>query len=209
METKYIHTSELLGADTKSDIHPILELYFEYAQLKNLYRQGWLKRTKFLGFISWKRKVPKRIAESVADHCSGTSMLGYTIAEEYRPDLNSLHVMRLGLFHEIGEIIAGDITPSDNIPDKKKFDMEYAAVRKVFSKMPNSQKYVNLWLEYEHEQTPEAKFVKQIDRLEMVLQALVYEKLGCRNLDEFFPYVKERINSPELKTILEDVMRIR
>ena len=55
----------------------------------------------------------------------------------------------------------------------------------------------------------EARFVKEIDRLEMALQATVYEKQGGYNLEEFFPYVQQRISSPKVKEILEDLLRIR
>jgi hypothetical protein len=40
MRTKNGHTGKLLTEKT----HPMIEIFFEYAQLKNLYRQGWLKR---------------------------------------------------------------------------------------------------------------------------------------------------------------------
>ena len=43
----------------------------------------------------------------------------------------------------------------------------------------------------------------------MALQANLYERLNYKNLDEFFPYVQERINSPELKSILESLLKIR
>lgn len=179
-------------------IHHVIELFFEFAQLKNLYRQGWLQRG-----------IAKSHCESVADHSFGVALLGYILAEEYRPDLNSQRVMQLGLFHELGEIYAGDITPKEGVTLEDKFTMEYAAVQEVFSGMPNPERYITIWMEYEKKETPEAIFVEQVDRLEMVLQASLYKKLGFTNLDEFFPYVRERINSPELKPILDGIMKSR
>lgn len=117
--------------------------------------------------------------------------------------------MQLGLFHELGEIYAGDITPKEGVTLEDKFTMEYAAVQEVFSGMPNPERYITIWMEYEKKETPEAIFVEQVDRLEMVLQASLYKKLGFTNLDEFFPYVRERINSPELKPILDGIMKSR
>lgn len=60
-------TSELL----QGPAHPIVQVFFEIAQLKNLYRQGWLRNG-----------VSERHCESVADHCFGVAMIGYVIARE-------------------------------------------------------------------------------------------------------------------------------
>ena len=193
METKTRHTRSLL----KEPAHPMIELSFEFAQLKNLYRQGWLKRG-----------IPKLRCESVADHSFSVALLGYVIAEEHRRDLDSNRIMKMGLFHEIGEIYAGDITPSDGINLEDKSAREYAAVQKVIPS-PSFQKYLQVWKEFEDQKTPEARFVGQIDRLEMALQANLYERIGFTGLDEFFPYVQERISSPELKAIFDDLIRTR
>ena len=56
----------------------------------------------------------------MADHCCIVAMLGYAIAREYRPDLDPARVMELGMFHEIGEIYAGDIGPHDGISLEEK-----------------------------------------------------------------------------------------
>jgi len=122
MKTKNVSTSSLLSEKT----HPIVELFFEYAQLKNLYRQGWLERG-----------VSERDCETVAEHSFGVALLGYTIAEEYRPDLDSSRVMKLGLLHDVGEIYAGDITPKDNVSLEDKFQREHEAVMKIFSRSIN------------------------------------------------------------------------
>jgi len=194
MKIKKGHTKNLLIKKT----HPIIELFFELAQLKNLYRQGWLDKG-----------VSELDCETVADHSFGVALLGYIIAEEYRHDLDSQKVMRLGLLHDLGEIYAGDITPREDISLKNRFMKEHSAVQKVFSHLPNSEKYINLWLEVEREETPEAKFVKQVDRLEMALQANLYERMNYSDLDEFFLYVQKRITSNELKSILDDVFKLR
>ena len=188
------HPKKILSEKT----HPMIGLFFEFAQLKNLYRQGWLDKG-----------VSELDCETVADHSFGVALLGYIIAEEYRQDLDSQKVMRLGLLHDLGEIYAGDITPREDISPKDRFMKEYSAVQKVFSHLANPEKYINLWLEVEREETPEAKFVKQVDRLEMALQANLYERMNYSNLDEFFLYVQKRITSNELKSILDDVLKLR
>ncbi len=194
METKHKHTSGLLTERT----HPILEIFYEIAQLKNLYRQGWLNRG-----------IPKEQCESVAEHSFGVGMISYFIAAEYLPDLDPLRAMRVGLFHELGEIDRGDITPRDGISPEEKFRREYEGVQKVFRDFPNAQRYIDLWLEYEKQETPESRLVRDVDRLEMAMQAGLYERLGYSGLDEFFPYVEERIQSSEAKSILEAILKLR
>ncbi len=182
----------------KEKIHPMVEIFFEFAQLKNLYRQGWLKRG-----------VKERDCESVAEHSFSMALLAYAIAEEYRPDLDSAKVMKLGLFHDLGEIYAGDITPVDGVSEEEKARRELEGVRRVFSKLKNGEKYVNIWIEYERGESPEAKFAKQADKLETALQAGLYKKMGCERMEEFFLNNGKQINSPELKEILDDIVKRR
>lgn len=174
------------------------ELFFAYAQLKNLYRQGWLKRG-----------VSEVHCETVAEHSFGVALLGYIIAEEYRSDLDPTKVMMLGLFHEIGEIHVGDITPDDDVSRDEKTRDERRGVTSVFSHLADPQKYITIWEEYELQKSPEARFVKQIDSLEMALQARLYETLGYTGLDDFFTYVLERITDPDLTNILKDILNAR
>ena len=194
METKHEHTSELINENENS----MISLFLQYAQLKNLYRQGWLKRG-----------VSRIDCETVADHSFGVALLGYTIAVEHRPDLDPLKVMTLGLFHEVGEIYAGDITPKDGVSVADKTEMELNGVQKLFSILPNPEEYIGIWEEFEYQKSPEAIFVKQIDKLEMALQAGLYERRGYDTLGEFFESVQGKINSPELKSILEDLVNSR
>ncbi len=194
METKYKHTSELL----KEKTNPIIEIFFDFAQLKNLYHQGWLD----FG-------VSKEHAETVADHSFGLAMIAYTIAIEYRPDLDPLKVLQLAVFHDLGEIFVGDLTPRDNVSREEKRKRETEAVQKVFSKLPNGQKYIRAWLDYEDRELPEAKFVEQVDKLELALQASVYERIGYNNLQEFFTYYNNRIIDPKLQEILKEIISIR
>jgi len=45
----------------------------------------------------------------------------------------------------------------------------------VLEKLSSGQAYQDVWQEFEKSDTPEARFVRQIDRLEMGLQAAVYK----------------------------------
>jgi putative hydrolase of HD superfamily len=172
----------------------ILEVYFEIQSLKNLFRQGWLKRG-----------VEKKFCESVADHSFSTTMLAWLIADEYLPELDLSKVLKYSLLHEIGEIYAGDITPVDNVREAEKYKLELSAVIKVFSKIKYGDKYIKLWKEFENSDSKEAKFIKQIDRLEMALQAHFYEKKLDMNLHDFKNSAKSILKDKILKDLLQSL----
>jgi len=169
----------------------ILEVYFEIQSLKNLFRQGWLKKG-----------VEKKLCESVADHSFSTTMLAWLIADEYLPELDLSKVLKYALLHEIGEIYAGDITPVDNVSEAAKYDLEITSVRKVFSQLKHGSKYIKLWEEFENSENKEARFIKQIDRLEMALQAHFYEKKLDLNLHDFKDSAKRVLKNEILKDLL-------
>lgn len=181
-----------------TDVEPIIRIYFELNHLKHLYREGWLRRN-----------IPKEKCESVADHTFGVALLAYFLAKEFFPNLNLEKVLCMSLIHDFGEIYGPDITPSDNISKQDKYIIEKASVQTMFQKIPGGDKYISLWEEYEAYSSPEAKFVNQIDKLEMALQARIYEKQGYPNLQDFFPYTDERLVSEKLKSIFSQIIMIR
>ena len=191
MKKKYQDTVSFMDRSS----HQIMEAFLAMAQLKNLYRQGWLRRG-----------VSEQDCESVADHSFGVALLGYVLANEYRPDLDAAKVMQLGLFHEIGEIYAGDVTPHDGISAEEKSARERQSAHEVSRHLPDPTWYLSIWEEFESRETPEAVFVGEVDKLEMLMQARLYELLETQGLDEFFVSVKERINLPELKPIVDSII---
>ena len=82
------------------------------------------------------------------------------------------------LLHDIGEVYAGDIIPSDQDNKTDRHQLERSSPEKVLGKLPACQEYLELWLEFERGESPEARFVRQVDRLEMGLQARVYQVQG-------------------------------
>lgn len=195
MEVKAPSPTKLLDG---VNVSPIIRAYFEFNQLKQLYRQGWLKRG-----------VPKERCESVAEHSLGVAVLACWLAEAYYPQLDQSRVMRLALIHDFGEIYAGDIIPGDDISDEEKSRLEFESVERVFKHLPNCGEYIALWSEFEDGQTPEAQFVRQVDRLEMGLQASVYEHQGYENLGEFFGSAREELLDPNLIELLQEIIELR
>lgn len=177
---------------------PLIEAYFEFTQLKQLYRQGWLLRG-----------VSPERCESVAEHTFGMAVLSLFIASAYFPELDLLKVLRMALLHDFGEIYAGDIVPADHVSATEKHAREQASAAQVFSHLPNGNDYLALWQEYEESATAEARFVKQMDRLEMALQASVYEQQGIVDASEFLASAQASMSAPELQAIMAEIMALR
>lgn len=173
------------------DLPALLEAFFELNQLKQLYRQGWLRRG-----------IPPERCETVAEHVFSMALLAWWTADRYFPGLNRDRVLRLALAHELGEIYTGDLVPADGVAGEEKHRRERESVLRVTARLSSGAEMLALWEEYEAGQTPEARFVKQIDRLEMALQAEVYGGQGFENLEEFFESAREGINDPELVDLL-------
>lgn len=55
--------------------------------------------------------------------------------------------------------------------------MEYFC--SLLGETPQSCEIRDLWQEYEDVSSPEANLVKDLDKFEMIVQALEYEKCGC------------------------------
>ncbi len=180
----------------ESEQHPFIAAFFEISHLKQLYRQGWLKRG-----------IPPEYCESVAEHSYGVAILAFFLAEAYYPELDPLKVLRMALIHDFGEIYAGDFTPGDGIPLDEKNQLERESVQHVFGKLPQGDKYIQLWEEFETGTSLEAQFVRQVDKLEMVLQASIYEHLGWDGLNEFFDCSGLQISLPELHSLIKNLER--
>lgn len=144
----------------------ILAFYMKYNQLKNLYRQGWLKVR--IG-IEHKEKC-----ESVADHSFSVALLALTIIEKNKLNLDAFKCVKMGIIHELGEIYAGDFTPFDNITKEEKYIKEKEAIIKVLDNMDKDSDFFELWEEFEKAESNEAKFIKNVDQLEFLLQACAY-----------------------------------
>ena len=194
METKRTHAIRHL--DGKESL-PIIEVFYEFNHLKALYRQGWLHHG-----------VPKEHCETVAEHSMGVALLALFLADECFPELDKGRLILMGLLHDFGEIYAGDIVPG-KISLEEKHALERKSVERVFLRLPKGRDYLAIWEEFVAQATPEARLMKEIDRLEMGLQASIYEQEGFDNLSAFFNSTDKALSTPELRKILDALLKLR
>lgn len=191
MQTKAENPITTIQADS---LPVFAQVYFELNHLKQLYRQGWLHRG-----------VPLERCESVAEHSFGVAVLALWLAETFAPKLDIGKVIRMALLHDFGEIYAGDIIPSDPVTTEQKAQLEVQSVTEVLGKLPQGERYLKLWQEFEAGASPEAQFVRQIDRLEMGMQASVYRSQGMGNMQEFILSARQALIDQPLIDLLDQV----
>jgi len=162
-----------LGLLDESAATPLIRAYFEIVHLKQLFRKGWLQRG-----------LPEQYCESVAEHSFGIAMLCLLLLHEH-PELDAARVLRFALLHDIGEAYVGDITPQDRVLSAEKTERESAAIQEILAKLPGGDALIADWHDYESQQSEEARFVKQVDRLELAMQASVYHHQGRVEATEF------------------------
>ncbi|CUA78194.1 HD domain-containing protein 2 [Bos taurus] [Rhizoctonia solani] len=120
-------------------------------------------------------------------------------------DLDVSKCVMMAVVHDLAEAIVGDIAPWEGISKAEKAQREREGMRCMLSDMlhdgPGAVRIKELWEEYEEQVTPEAKFVKDLDRLEMALQAAEYERSfpdEPNKLQSFFDSSLPNIKHPEV-----------
>lgn len=103
------------------------------------------------------------------------ALLAITMIEKYSLNYDTLKCIKMCIVHELGEIYAGDYTPVDKITKEEKHLKEKEAIQKVLKTLDFDNDFIDLWEEFEDGETKEAKFVKNLDQLEFLLQAAAYE----------------------------------
>ncbi len=174
-----------------------LLFYFALAHLKHLYRQGWLR----VG-------VPAAKCESVAEHSFGVAALALCLAPERPASFDVSRAVALALVHDMGETFAGDIMPSERISARRKHRVERRAISRLFRGLPAGRKLAALWAEYEASKTAEAKFVRELDKLEMALQASVYGRQLGTEVREFFDTADGAVHDGRLRRILKSALAV-
>ncbi|NXS93958.1 HDDC2 protein, partial [Jacana jacana] len=153
------------------------------------------QRTPRTGWVY--RNVSK--PESVSDHMYRMAMMALVTEDK---SLNKDRCIRLALVHDMAECIVGDIAPADNISKEEKHRREEAAMQQLSQLLSEDlrKEVYELWEEYESQSTAEAKFVKELDQCEMILQAFEYEELekAPGSLQEFYHSTAGKFVHPEI-----------
>lgn len=133
--------------------------------LKHLDRAGWLRA----GIAR---------PESVAAHSFGVALAALVHA---RPEHDLGKLLAMALIHDLAEIEVGDLTPYDGVPRDEKRRRESDALDRLLAAHPRLRELAR---ELERDESPEAKLVHALDKLDMDVTAEVYGE-GGHDVAEF------------------------
>ncbi|MEF9944969.1 MAG: HD domain-containing protein [Lachnospiraceae bacterium] len=108
-------------------------------------------------------------AESVAEHTYRLCMFAWLVKEDF-PELDMERVLKMCLFHDIGEAVTGDV-PSFEKGEAEQ-EKENKALRDIEQMLPKEEREELAWYlkEIEENETRESKLVHALDKMEAVIQ---------------------------------------
>lgn len=180
----------------------MLKTLIELQRLKRLDRTGWTLRGLPNG------------TESVAAHSFGVGVTSMLLADECQANgvaVDCEKVLRLALLHDWAEARVGDMPRTATMyfgPEARK-QAESTAFEDIVGELTTRSNYLELYEDYEHRESFEAKLVKAADVIDLLVQVLALERAGARGLDEFWTVANEpdfKLTGPA-KQIVEDLVQ--
>jgi putative hydrolase of HD superfamily len=177
----------------KKECKSILAFSKKVERLKRIQRKGWVRAHV---------KKP----ESVADHTYACAMLSMIASD--LGGLDTERLVRMALLHDLPESITGDLTPRQ----KQKLGHKVALLEKraaidTVASLPSriSRKYLSLMEEYWKQRSEESRILRDVDKIEMSLQALAYVKDGhsVKSMAEFLKSAEKDLKTDVGKALFE------
>lgn len=136
------------------DVRKLIEILAVAEKLKNNTRHSWTSSGR---------------QESIAEHSWRLSLMAYLVKDEF-PDADISKVIRMCIFHDIGEAFTGDIpafskTDSDELDERQK-------LRQFLDSLPEPyrEELSGLFEEIYTQETIESRIFRALDRMEAVIQ---------------------------------------
>jgi putative hydrolase of HD superfamily len=169
------------------DMKNILDLFFEFGQLKRVKRSGW-----------WTAGI--KDPESVAEHTSRACFIGYILSKLENADYKKVVLMLV--WHDL---------PESRINDKDKIEARYINGRigeeKAFEdqvkNLPENirEELLSLQREFNEGLTKEAIIAKDADYLECAIQAKEYFDIGYKKTEDWINNVGKALKTKSAKEI--------
>lgn len=176
------------------EMDKILDFLIQVGELKTILRKGSVL-------------IEAKNPETIAEHIFRVAIMAWVLGEARKVNFNIKRILKIALVHDLCEVSIGDITPYEGIlpkdkkewpelfdrwprfskTEKKKIALEKQkregqALGELIAELPWDLKkeIKSLWLDYRQGSTKEARFVKQVNRIETLLQALEYSRQNKR-----------------------------
>lgn len=201
----------------------LIRFFMDIGKLKVIKRLGWI-----LG------GTREEEAESIADHSFRLAIMAWVLGHTRR-NLDMNRILKMAILHNFPVVNAGDITPYDDFVSKGEADKERlsrwprrtqeekekiastrrkkekAALVRLTKDLPHElqTEMEELWHEYEHGTSEEGRFLKQVDRIEKLIQSIEYKEADKYQprLDPYWAQLKELLDDSELIKFVEALDR--
>ncbi|MDX1687795.1 MAG: HD domain-containing protein [Candidatus Promineifilaceae bacterium] len=163
------------------DVEAILDILLHGNQLKRTARTGWVQRG-----------VPN--GENVAAHTFGVAYATLLLAQLVEEPIDLGKALALALLHDLPEGLTTDIpAPAWRyLPAGSKAEAERRALDDMVGDAPFAPRFSAWWEELALDESAEARLVHDADKVDMFLQAVVYEEqTGNAHLQEFWDVAHE------------------
>jgi putative hydrolase of HD superfamily len=191
----------------EEQIKNLIDFHKKAEKLKTTTRHSWL--------------TDSSRQESVAEHSWMLCLLAILLHDKLDIKVDLLRVIKMLTMHDLAESVTGDI-PSFEISNRQ--ESKYANEKKAFTYLVESlpkekaEEILDLWEEFERNETPEAKFGNSLDKVEAVMQHNIsdistwdqgdfniqpYYKNQYFDFDSFIRAFKNVVDDQTMKKILE------
>jgi len=148
--------------------------------------------------------------EHVADHLFSSALMSYIFAT--RRGLDAGRCAEMALVHDVYKAVGGDIPTRTYKKDWVITPEEHGRLAerdtaKMLSLLPerDAREIHKLWREYVQQKTKEAQLVKGIDKLDFIIQSILYSK-NVRDKErfrDFFVDAKRSLKDKDLVYIMK------
>jgi 5'-deoxynucleotidase YfbR-like HD superfamily hydrolase len=189
-----------LSKPTYSSIDAILELY----ALKAMPRAGWVER---------KFAQKDDVIETVGSHVFGAILLAELLCDCVTPSVSEQErgrILQLLVYHDLAEAYIGDYIPADGTTQSKEGPaIERIAALATYRYLPRLSNAPERWRQFELGSDRCCVLARDFDKLDAVFQAFVYVDRfpSAENRRQFVVYCRDRISSPPLREIAEEVLK--
>ncbi len=109
--------------------------------------------------------------ENDAEHAWHAALMTILLSEYASESIDVLKTVTMLLIHDIVEIDAGDTYAYDEVGIATQAERELKAAKRIFGMLPEDQakQMMELWLEFEAQQSAEARFAKVMDNMQPIM----------------------------------------
>ncbi len=183
----------------KANLEKIIDFIHESAKLKKIFRY---------------KEHHRDLWESTAEHSWRMALMVILFARELDLKINVGRAVEIALVHDLPESINDDIAITVLVKNRnllaKKARNERIAMRQLQKVLPprEGDTLYELWNEYEESKTPEARFVRALNKLEAVAHLLEAGYKTFAQPDFMIKYLNEtKIDFPPLKAVIDILKR--